>query len=175
MARQKNTTGKAVPNKTVSKSVDAERDALAKELRSLIPGLDVRGLTFLVEQARIHLYNMQVDEINRVETAAVSRPAAPHAAREPSFRIETAESGSSCYLVYKGEWIMFSKDEMIHVVNLINAGGTDLETRERLFNWLARERRDVLSAVYVKDKFDDKLKAISALIKKTFKVRKKQA
>ena len=44
---------------------DSEKDTLAKELRSLIPKLDTEGLRFLIEQANVHLYNMQVDVLNR--------------------------------------------------------------------------------------------------------------
>ena len=48
---------------------DTEKDSLAKELRGLIPQLDAEGLAFLVEQARIHIYNMQVTELNRIAEA----------------------------------------------------------------------------------------------------------
>jgi hypothetical protein len=180
MAKQKSAAKKtkapahAAIKKTPGAVDDAQRDDLAKKLRSLIPKLNAEGLAFLLEQAQVHLYNMQVDRINEAEAARTSKSKAasvPSASPE-DFSIEAAGSGSSYYLVYKGEWIMFSRNEMVHVVNIINAGGTDLETQERLFNWLARERSDVLSAIYVKDKFDGKLKTISALVKKTFKVRK---
>jgi hypothetical protein len=67
---------------------------------------------------------------------------------------------------------MFAKDEMLRLVKLVNAGGTDFETRERLFNWLEKERRDMLGSAGIKDKFDPRLKVLTALIKKTFKVRK---
>ncbi|AEF83084.1 hypothetical protein [Leadbettera azotonutricia] len=175
---------KPASKKVASKRpADTERDTLAKELKSLILKLDVEGLSFLVEQAKVHLYNMQVDEINQAEIAKASSTgsasgAGSKAAHAPAktkasgdlFRIEGAGSGSSYYLVYKGsEWIMFSREEMGHMAALVHAGGTDLETRERLFNWLSRERGDVLSAIFVKDKFDDKLKALTALIKKNFK------
>jgi hypothetical protein len=58
------------------KNGSADTSALAKELRLLIPKLDVEGLSFLVEQAKVHLYNMQVDKINRAEIARAETAAA---------------------------------------------------------------------------------------------------
>jgi hypothetical protein len=166
------------------KIVTDNTSGLAKELRSLIPKLDEEGLSFLLEQAQIHLHNMEVDRINRAEAArAEAAPAKTAGRTKPAvsaktakgtgeiFRIEGTESGSSYYIVYGNEWIMFSRDEITHLVKLVNAGGSDLETRERLFNWLDRERRDMLGSTGIKDKFDDRLKVLTALIKKTFKVR----
>jgi hypothetical protein len=152
--------------------VNSERDALVKELRSLIPRLNAEGLSFLIEQAQVHLYNMQVDELN----ATLARPK-PGAAKKTSprgagtFRIEGSESGSSYYIVYNGEWFMFSREEMIQVTGIVSAPGTDLEIRERLFVWLEKERRDVINAIPIKDQFDERLKKLVALIRKTFKVR----
>ena len=67
---------------------------------------------------------------------------------------------------------MFSQSEMTHLVKIVNAPGTELEICERLFNWFNRERRDIFSFINIKNKFDDRLKEISAVIKKSFKLRK---
>ena len=66
---------------------------------------------------------------------------------------------------------MFSREEMALIVRIVSGPGTDLEIRERLFAWFERERRDVLVATGIGDKFNDKLKALAALIKKNFKLR----
>jgi hypothetical protein len=151
----------------------AKQSALAKELQALIPRLDEEGLAFLIEQAEIHLYNMQVEELNDTISRSKERQAAPKKQSPVSQEIslKASEEGSSYYLVYKGDWIMFSKAEIIQLVNIISAKGTDLEIRERFFNWLKNERRDVLVAMSVKDKFDPRLKTIIALFRKNFKVR----
>jgi len=185
-------TRKSVAGKPVNKAnpADVERESLAKELRGLIPRLDSEGLAFLVEQARIHLYNMQADELNRAAEAAEAARAAGAAAERgkppagkagrsrgssraagDNFRIDTTESGSSYYLHYRNDEVMFSRDEMIRLVKIANGEGTDIEIRERLYNWFDRERTDVFACVPMKDKFDERLKALAALIKKTFKLR----
>jgi hypothetical protein len=158
-------------NKTGKSAAEREREALAKELRGLIPRLDAEGLSFLIEQAQVHLYNMQAEELNKTLTRTKPGAAKHPPASAGTFRIEGSESGSSYYLIYKNEWIMFSRDEMIRIAGIASARGTDLEIRERLFAWFEKERRDVLSSVFIADKFDDKLKKLAALIKKTFKVR----
>jgi DNA integrity scanning protein DisA with diadenylate cyclase activity len=161
--------------KTVS-AADTQRELLAKELRGLIPRLDSEGLAFLTEQAKIHLYNMQVEKLNEeasVPTADADRSGtAKRAAKKTgSFKIRGTESGSSYYLYYGNNEVMFSRDEMIHLVKIANGAGSDLEIRERLYNWLDRERRDAFSVVPMADKFDERLKALAAFLKKNFKLR----
>jgi hypothetical protein len=160
---QKNKNGKSDP-----------RETLAKELRSLIPRLDAAGLDFLIQQAQVHLYNMQVDELNKTMTrakpAAVSKPPKP----SEDIRIEGSGSGSSFYLFYHGQSVMFSRDEIIRLVKLVNGPGTALEIAERLFNWFDRERADIFALVPMADKFDGRLKKIAQLVKKNFKVQPKK-
>ena len=47
--------------KTMKSETEREHDGLAAELVSLLPSLDAEGLAFLVQQARVHLYNMALD------------------------------------------------------------------------------------------------------------------
>jgi hypothetical protein len=132
-----------------------------------------------VEQARVHIYNMQVDELNKAAIAAnaktkstASKPKSavkPKSGRE-SYSIAGSESGSSYYLYCPNDEIIFSKNEMSQLVKIVNGKGTDLEIRERLFNWFARERRDAFTSIPISTKFDDSLKILAALIKKSFKM-----
>jgi len=177
---------KKAAGKTVKTAVkkDAGRESLAGELRSLIPQLDAEGLAFLVEQARVHLYNMQVEELNKAaiadadasdaaaaKTAGVKRGRGTAKAVSENFRIDGTESGSSYYLHYRNNELMFSRDEMIHLVKMVNAEGTDLEIRERLYNWFDRERRDAFAVIPMADKFDAHLKALVVYLRKNFKLR----
>ena len=178
MVKKAVSTGKSKTNKTAKK--DAGREALAGELKKLIPQLDSEGLAFLIEQARVHLYNMQVDELNDAADAAnaasaraagISNSRKTPKGAEKNFRIDGTDSGSSYYLHYGNNDVMFSRNEMIHLLKIVNAAGTGLEIRERLYNWFERERRDIFAAVPIADKFDNHLKALVTLLKKSFKVR----
>ena len=170
-------TAKAPKTRTGENSTEA----LAKELRSLIPRLDAEGLRFLIEQAQVHLYNMQVDELNQTmerqaavkakSTKASGRKAAPEKAKKDDLRIEGTESGSSFYIVYRGQYVMFSRDEIVRMVKIASAPVTELEQRKHLFDWFERERRDIFAEIPIADKFDERLKKITALLKKNFRVR----
>ena len=182
MAKQKTKTQAKPAAKPAKKAapVDTERELLAKELKGLIPKLDSEGLAFLVEQARVHIYNMQVDELNRAAIAAnkaaaktrsVSGSAKSKTQTKPKpgregYSISGSETGSSFYLYCPNDEIMFSRGEMSQLIKIANGNGTDLEIRERLFNWFERERRDIFSAISIANKFDDKLKLLLGLIKK---------
>jgi hypothetical protein len=171
--------------KAASKTKPAAAEALAKELKSLIPRLDAEGLQFLIEQAQVHLYNMQVDELNQtMERSAVAKAAkgkgkaggktkAATKKTKEALRLEGSPSGSSFYIVYNAKYVMFSRDEMIHLVSIVSAPVSELEVRENLFAWIEKERRDVFESVPIADKFDENLKKIAALLKKNFKVKKR--
>ena len=153
---------------------------MAKELRSLIPKLDEEGLAFLVEQARVHLYNMQVDALNETLIKPQKRSAKKNSSKGTAKAgtagrstaidgfadIKVSESGSSYYIVYKTEWIMFSKNEMLKLVKIAGSEASDLEIKERLFNWFARERTDLLRSAGIANKFDNKLLSLAGLLKK---------
>jgi hypothetical protein len=188
-------TVKAAKSKPANAAVQ-EREKLAKELRSLIPKLDEEGLSFLIEQAQVHLYNMQVDALNQTlampQTLAASQTRAQNAAAKTAkvnaagkggagsakgadkpagfSEIKVSESGSSYYIVYKTEWIMCSRDEIIKLARIASGEGSDLEIKERLFNWLVRERTDLLRSAGIADKFDVKLKSLAGLLKKLKKL-----
>jgi hypothetical protein len=150
------------------------KERLAAELCGLIPRLDAEGLRFLIEQAQVHLYNMQVEELNK--TLACSKPAAASKTGKQSdeIRVEGSANGSSFYLFYHGQSVMFSRDEIIALVKLVNGPGTALETAERLFNWFGRERADIFALIPMADKFDDRLKKIARIVKKNFRIQPKK-
>ena len=168
--------------KSGSRKAGNEWESLAKELRSLVPKLDEDGLIFLIEQAQIHLYNMQVDALNKTLVKSQERAATAakntgkgttkqaktgqNASSEGFNDIKMSESGSSYYIVYKTEWIMFSKDEMVKLVKIAGGEGSDLEIKERLFNWFARERTDLLRSAGIANKFDNKLVSLAGLLRK---------
>jgi hypothetical protein len=162
-AAKKTKTGKPDP-----------RENLAKELRSLIPRLNAEGLQFLIEQAQVHLYNMQVDELNKTFARAKPAGASKPPKQSEEIRIEGSGSGSSFYLFYHGMSVMFSRDEIIRMVNIANGPGTALEIAERIFNWFERERGDIFETIPMADHFDGRIKKIIQVIKKNFKVQPKK-
>ncbi len=146
--------------------------ALAAELSSLIPELDSEGLAFLIEQARVHLYNMRVAEL---EDAAVEAERASNRVHQAvpadEFQIHAAASGSTYDLVWHDKWKMFTDEEMLAMVRIASSKDAVAEVGGRLYRWLLAERRDVLADIPFSGLADPKLKKLVALLRKTFTVR----
>ena len=163
------------------KPTDKVRLSLAKELVSLVPKLDSEGLAFLVKQARIHMYNMQVDELGRaakaVNTAsarskAIKSVAQKTRAQSSKGTIKIDATGTGYYLRYNNSGLIFSKNEMVQMIKLVNSSGSQNEIAGRLYNWFFNERRDFFQLVPITDKFDKQLVNIAGIIRKNFKLKK---
>jgi len=166
---------KKLPKKT------SEKDTLAKELKSLIPKLDEEGLAFLVKQAHVHLYNMQVDALNQtiikdsqrksasVKTAKTKKTVK---ANDGFKDIKISDSGSGYHVLCNNQWISFTTSEISSMVKIALGAGSDLEVRGRLYSWLTRERSDLLNAASIANKFDEKLNSLISLLKNNFKLKK---
>jgi len=172
-AKKKPTVGKA----GAEKKPNDPKDTLARELKNLIPRLDAVGLQFLIEQAQVHLYNMQVNELNRtMERSLAAKTTAGKKSKsgkaQYTLMIEGTPGGNSFYLYYNGQSVVFNKNEIIAMVNIACAALTKPEIQENLLMWFTRERRDIFSTIPINDKFDERLGKIAALLKKNFRVRK---
>lgn len=165
----------AAKTKSSSGKKDAVREKLLKELKTIIPKLDSEGLVFLVEQSRIHLYNMQVENLNnaRIATAAHSKTNSTKTSKAKPVKeafIFDATSAGFC-LRYGTVNTMFSKQEMTALVKIANGSGSDLEISGRIFTWFERERSDVIGTLRLTDRFDDRIKLLAVCIKKNFRLR----
>jgi hypothetical protein len=156
------------------------RKALITELEELIPQLDEAGLEFLVEQARIHLYNMKVDELNSL-AQNIGSPAGktnrkntqnPGAARPaPVFQIKAGSGGGIYHVSYQGNWKLFSDTEMLAMVRIVQGPGSQEERAARLFRWLRTERRDLLQDIPFQGAQDPLFIEFVSLLQKTFAIR----
>ena len=167
--------------KTTKTVKSSEKESLAKELKTLIPKLDEEGLAFLIKQAQVHLYNMQVDVLNQTiikdsqrkdkqqkkSSAGVNKKSV----NKTGF-IDAKISGSGCHILYGNDWISFSNSEITSMVRIAKGEGTDMELRERIYNWLTRERSDILLTAGIANKFNDDLKSLITLLKKNFTLKK---
>jgi hypothetical protein len=160
---------KITTKKTVKKMT--EKDDLAKELKTLIPKLDEEGLAFLVKQAHVHLYNMQADALNQtmIRDEQRRRKTAQKSQKTTKISgfsdIKYSNVGTGCHILYNNQWISFTSSEIINMKKIANSEGADIEIKGRLYNWLARERGDLLVTASISDKFDDKLISLINLLK----------
>ena len=168
------TAGKAAAaNASKTERAEAEEKALLlKDLRALLPRLDAEGLAFLLEQAEVHLYNMEAEalEASRAERqrrAAERRGVAPGAAG--GLALVRSESGSSYYVEAGDASVMFTKEEMLALVRLAHGNPDDLEAARALGAWLRRERRDVLDELRLPGSQGPALKELALLLRSSFK------
>lgn len=149
-----------------------EKALLLKDLRALLPRLDAEGLAFLLEQAEVHLYNMEAEalEASRAERqrrAAERRGVAPGTAG--GLALVRSESGSSYYVEAGGASVMLTKEEMLALVRLAHGHPDDLEAARALGAWLGRERRDVLDELRLPGSQGPALKELAFLLRASFK------
>ena len=156
-------------------------DYLARDLKALIPKLDEEGLAFLLKQAQVHLYNMQVDALNKtmidderrqfttVKTTKQAKPAKPTKQTGVFKDIKASEAGY--HMLCGNQWTAFTSGEITAMVKIVKCGEPDLEIRGRLYSWLLHERSDLLITASISSKFDDNLKSLVTLINNNFKLK----
>lgn len=158
------------------------REELAAELTSLIPELDAEGLAFLIEQARVHLYNMRVVDLEaaaeeaerasaRARKAGTAKGAAKASAAPEALSIKAASDGSAYDLVYNGKWKMFTGDEMLAMVRIASSKDPADQVGGRLYRWLLAERSDAINDLGLSGLADPLLKKLVALLRKTFTIK----
>lgn len=155
---------------------------LANTLVSLIPSLDEEGLSFLVEQANVHLYNMEIVKQESLPSKIAKTAGAGNAsgsgtkksakAIPANFRVERSPSGSSYHLISGGKWKMFNEQEMLSIVRIAQVKESLLEVAGRLHAWFEEERPDVFADMELGDRFDPKLKELVSFLRKKFNVKK---
>lgn len=140
------TRGKASAAKTGAAAEAAERERLLKELKSLLGSLDVEGLSFLLEQAHVHLYNMEADRINAFREAREEKEGpAGKMAQTSRVRVDRSESGSSYYIASGSAYPMFTGPEMLALVRLAHGNEDEGDAARALVKWMGRERSDALN------------------------------
>ncbi len=179
-------------SKKQSAGKTSEHEALAKELKALMPQLDEEGLSFLIEQARVHIYNMKVTELEEAARAAEESSARRSKGRAdsgtsaasdsggsgrgskaaPVLSIEADEGGTSFHIVCSGKWKLFSGDEMLALVRIASAAASPAEAGPRLYRWLKEERSDVFTDLPIRGAADPLLAELAGLLTKTFAIRK---
>lgn len=168
--KKKDTT---TAKKTTSKT-DSKKSVLLKELRSLIKDIDEEGLFYLIEQANVLKYNMQVDKINNELAKVSSQQKQVTKNKSQSVSKEVMITGDAKHddfmLQIGNQRKVLTLDEM-RAITKIAHGGTLLEASGRLYNWFKRERSDILMDCGIRTVKDSVLSDIVTLIKSKYKVK----
>lgn len=164
--------GPAAPAKPAKPAAaKARRTALLNELKALLDELDEEGLDFLLEQARVHRYNMEVRRLDVAqERRRAGRPAASEAAalRPSPPRVERSEDGQTYHVVFEEHYKMFTAEEMLALVRIAHANADPAEGARGLYRWLARERSDALADLGLKGPGSAGLADLAEVLKRSF-------
>lgn len=177
-ANESKTTKKAkVPaKKTISayKQSAAEKK-LVTELTELTKQMDAEGILFLIEQARVHLYNMQVEaleeDLQAIEEKRAKTVSVKKAQPKKDFRIERASDGSVYHIISGGKWKLINADELFSILKIVNAKLDDNEIRLNLIHWFFKERGDFVSDLGLADTHDPRWLELIKLLKTNFKIK----
>jgi ABC-type sugar transport system substrate-binding protein len=133
----------------------SKKKKLEEALITLIKQVDEEGLAFLINQARIILHNMQVDKINQElverQRKVQAKGSKKTAGRKVKSRVKTApapveleESGQHYVMIVNNQRKYLSRDELSKIVKVCYAAGNKTTAQNRLWNWLNKNRSDIL-------------------------------
>jgi hypothetical protein len=130
-----------------AKTRRAKKNPVLEELLALLPELDDEGVAFLLEQAKVHHYNMEVERLNAISDRVAGAGPRPtpigNGSATSALRIERSEDGATYHLVAGSDWKMLTAEEMAALVRISRSGDGEEEIARRLRAWLARERKDI--------------------------------
>lgn len=168
-------------NGMARKKETAAHKKLAAELIDLIPDIDDEGLAFLIEQARVHVYNCEVERLHEAQEKVVQsskQRSAVSASRQKKgeslaagFVIKKSAGGGCYHLGLNGNWKTFSDDEMLSLVRIVNASRPQSEVCADLFAWIERERPDMFPDFEIRSASDPVLLDLLSFLKRSFAIR----
>ncbi len=181
-------TKKRPSKKQQSKKPSAQKQRLQDELTRLLSDVDEEGLIFLIKQAQVIIHNLQVDRINReieeldqtqqptkrraANRAAAGREATRRAGRgSEDVHIEEAANGKSFYLVFPDTRKIMGLEEMRLLVRACYEPKRKSEALHRMYRWMQKERRDILSDGKIESSGSRLLEALFHRIREKYKLK----
>ncbi len=147
----------------------SKKAALQKQLKGLVKSIEEEGLLFLIEQANTIIYNQEAIKASEIiNSSGVSKSSGTTAkTTKKEIHIESDADKKNFIVVIGNVRKIVTRDEMRSFVNVINGGDTG-----NFFNYLIKERRDILADAGIKSSDNEALKELFKLIKSKFKIKK---
>jgi hypothetical protein len=158
------------------------------ELRGLLAqaakDLDEGGLEFLLNQANVLVYNMQVERLNdRTRKArdagrgpgkrdkAGARKAGAGMSGAGEVEIVEKEESGNFFIVVNNFRILFTREEMRSLVKICHAASDERDAGSRLFSWFERNRKDVLIDGGIVSRTHPALQAVHSILVSRYRVK----
>ncbi|MCP4130604.1 MAG: hypothetical protein GY754_06445 [bacterium] len=174
MAAKKTSAKKKTAAKKTAAKANPQVAELQKQLKTIIKDLNEEGLLYLIRQAQVLQYNMQVSKLNNEkQKKGLSGPLGSQLpqADKSKMEVKEADDGSSFILVIGRARNFFSLEEMRKLVKLCHAAQDDKDASNRLFTWFDKNRPDVLRDTDIDSPNDQALATMYKGIVKRYKVK----
>ncbi|MBN2400937.1 MAG: hypothetical protein JXN64_00915 [Spirochaetes bacterium] len=150
----------------------SNKKSLIKQLTTLLKDVDEDGISFLIRQAQVFIYNKKVDEHNAVIQKGVKITVKkPPFSDKVSMEIKEADDGSSFIFVINSARKFFTLQEMRIIVNMCNIATEERDASRRLFTWFKNNRGDVLNDIGIESSMDPSLATIYNYVSKRYKLK----
>jgi len=149
-----------------------EKVKLQNELKKLIKNIDEEGLIFLIKQANVIAYNMQVDKINsmQVESQKSGKNKSKNKSTYEAIEIIAGENNSNFIIRIDTTRKFFSAEDFRGMIKICQLDVNETEKSARLFRWLMNERKDFLIDNNIRDGNNINLKKLIEMIKSRYKI-----
>jgi hypothetical protein len=153
-------TGKKKPGKGAKRRIPGHSAEMIEELGKIAALLGEEDVDFLLNQARVLVYNSRVERLNEELKGGGAAPKVRAAAKGAGASARSAEAGKEAaqsgieivekpesgnfFIVVNNYRILFTRDEMKSLVRICHAAADESDASARLFAWLTRNRKDFL-------------------------------
>jgi hypothetical protein len=145
---------------------------LQKDLLDLVKDIDEEGLLILIEQANVIKYNMTVDKINKekAKLGTVNDGKDEDEEDEKMIRIIPGEQNKSFIIQLYSIKAFLSREDFKGLVKVCQSKDSIDEVAKRVFNWLMKERKDILIDSKITRPGGPELRELVNVIKAKYKV-----
>ncbi len=152
-----------------TKKNNSTKKTLEDNIKKIMKELDENSLMFLLEQAQILKHNMEVDRINK--EILESRKSGNLTDNETikttdTLKIIADSDGKNFILEINGNRKFLTREEFRKIVEICYNG-----TVVNLYNWLYKERKDVLIDAGIRSKNSALLSNLIDLVKSKYKLK----
>ena len=163
---------KAVTQKKPAEN--SNKKNLIKQLTGLLKNIDEDGISFLIKQAQVLIYNKKVEKHNEdIKNGVKITIKKPPFSDKASMEIKEADDGSSFIFIINRTRKFFTLQEMRIIVNMCHDSGNEKEASRRLFTWFKKNRSDALNDIGIETSTDPAIATIYNYIIKRYKVKDK--
>jgi len=153
-----------------SNSNSSTKTAIQNNIKKIMKELDEDSLLFLLEQAQVLKHNMEVDKINKEILEARSKEGGivSEGVKRSSdlIKVIADQDGKNFIIEINNNRKFLTRDEFRKIVEICYKG-----TSANLYNWLYKERKDILIDCGIKEKNSLILNKLIDLIKSKYKLK----